>query len=101
MRVELNPESWVALSDDYEYRDHVDDVEGDSRTNRLDFFETDDGWCVRVVHRTSGACDWIEQTFLLPADASDAMAEIHADSEDRIIWRSGLGAQVITREATR
>lgn len=95
MRIELDPETWTSLPDDYELRNHVLDVQDSTTTNRLDFFESDDGWCVRVVHRTSGACDAIGQTFLLPAQVSDTLAEIHGESEDRIIWRTGLGAQVV------
>lgn len=94
MKIELDPESWADLPTD-EIRDHVDDMQDSSTVNRLDFFETDDGWCVHVVHRTSGACDAVGQTFLLPTGVSDALAEIHGESEERIIWRSGLGAQVV------
>lgn len=94
MRIELDPEVWPAIPDNYDLRCHVEDMQDDNTVNRLDFFETDDGWCVHVTHRTSGACDAVGQTFLLPSDVSDAIAEIHGSSEDRIIWRSGLGVQV-------
>lgn len=94
MKIELDPESWADLPTD-DIRDHIAEMEDSHTVNRLNFFETDDGWCVHVVHRTAGACDAVGQTFLLPESVSDAIAEVHGDSEERIIWRSGLGAQVI------
>lgn len=94
MNVNLDPESWPDLTADNDLHDHVVDMHDSSTVSRLNFFETDDGWCVHVVHRTAGACDAVGQMFLLPPVVSDALAEIHGDSEDRIIWRSGLGVQV-------
>lgn len=94
MRVELDAESWLVVPDDHELAEHVDDMQDETTNDRLNFFATDDGWCAQVTHRTSGACDAVGQTFMLPADVSDAIAEIHEASADRIIWRSGIGLQV-------
>lgn len=98
MKVDLDPERWHELPADHDLREHVAEMRESSTVNRLDFFETDDGWCVHVVHHTAGACDAVSATFLLSGNLSDTIAEIHSESEERIIWRSGLGAQVTIRE---
>ena len=93
-RIALDPESWPTVPDDPEVAEHVYEMRGDDTNNRLNFFYTDDGWCVHVTHSTAGACDAVGQTFMLPASVSDALADLHRESEDRIIWRSGIGLQV-------
>jgi len=95
VNIHLDPESWTEIPDDHDLREHINELREDPTANRFNFFQTDDGWCVEVVHRTSGACDAVGATFLLPAEISNLFDEMHDDSEERIIWRSGLGIQVV------